>query len=72
MPRNHCCLCNEMIEKMDFYIQSRRGKICSECMVTQKALREDMQVLLNRERYERDEHIVRDGVLARMAVQNYW
>lgn len=69
MPRNRCYLCGEEIEKMDFYIESGRGNICSDCLVQQKAPREDIRALFwNR----REEEKLRERELVRMAAQNYW
>ncbi len=33
MKRNCCSKCHQEIERQDFFMQSRSGKICSDCLV---------------------------------------
>lgn len=33
MKRNCCSQCRREIDKQDFYMECRRGKICSDCLI---------------------------------------
>jgi len=33
MKRNCCSTCCQEIDSKDFYLESKRGKICSDCLV---------------------------------------
>ena len=41
MKKNSCCKCRQVIDEHDFYMNSREGKICSDCLVQAGPIDED-------------------------------
>ena len=41
MKKACCCKCKQEIEDHDFYVNSRQGKICSDCLIQAGSVDDD-------------------------------
>lgn len=41
MKRNRCSQCRQEIDQRDFFVETRKGKICSDCMVKAGPVEDD-------------------------------